>query len=209
MKLRKLVLYAIPFVTLFALQSLNTAYAQNKKLKRYALNLGGQSNKTKGGFVNLEQGKVLGLPAAYANRSQVDFVYAYGKNTGINLMAPGSSRLGGFGSYRKNVKEQWDVLNKGRFINLTQSKEARKLFKKMKTHLQLINAYEESIKNVKSLPNYQLLTHGPSLSLRQMQVGDVFLFKSLESNIYAIGRIMDVKTGFNGDIQIDIKVAAD
>lgn len=216
MKNVKFVLFAIPFVILLALQSFQVnkigddkSSASGQKLKKYSITLGAQSNKTNGGFINLSQGEVLRLPGVFSKQNDIDFIYAFGQSTGINLIVPSSGRLNEFSSYKKDVVGKWSVLNKGSFINLKQSKSAKQLFKKVKTNDQLVNSYKESQKSVKSLPDYKLLTHGPAASLRGMQVGDIFLFKSAEKNIHAIGRVVSATQGFSGEILIDLKVAGE
>lgn len=214
MKFKKWVLFAIPVVVLFGLQSFQVIKTQDKKslvhndkLKKYSVTLGAQSNKTKGGFMNISQGEVLQLSGASRKQNDIDFLYAYGKSTGINLIVPSSSRLKGFGSYRRNVMDKWSVLNKGSFVNMMHDKSARQLFKKVKTNGQLVKAYKGALKKVKTLRDYKVITHGPALSLRRMEVGDIFLFKSAGKNIYAIGRLVASNPGYSGDILIDLKVA--
>lgn len=216
MKFKKWVLFAIPVVIFFALQSFQIIKIQdeeslgnNDKLKKYSLTLGAQSNKSKGGFMDLSTGDILQLPGVFSKQKDIDFIYAYGKNSGINLISPGSERLQGFDSYKKNVMDKWSVLNKGSFINMKQDKSAKQLFKKVKTSEQLIKSYKESLKKVKTLPDYKVTSHGPSLSLRNLEVGDIFLFKSSGKNIYAVGRVVASNPGVSGDILIDLKVAAE
>lgn len=208
MKLRKLAMCAFTLVLITSVQMSSTVSAQSsQKLKKYTFTIGAQSNKTKGHFVNLTDGHVLQLPAAESMQDKVDFIYAYGTNTEVNLLSPGTNRLSGFGILKRTVMDRWDTKNKGRFINMMQTKEARKMFKSVKTREQLIKAYNTALKNVKSMPNYSVNTHGPALSLRKMEAGDIFLFKSSVNGNYAIGRVMSVKTGFSGEIEVDIKVA--
>lgn len=192
----------------FTLQGSKAARKPVDKLRKYSLVLGAQAHKTSGGFVDLSRGDAMQVTAAAARQSDIDFVYVFGATTGINLITPSSSRLDAFSSYKRTVSGRWTTLNKGRLINVLQDKASRQLFKKVKTREDIAKAFTEAQKRVKEFPDYSVGTHGPAISLRNVQVGDVFIFKSSDKNIYAIGRVVNHQTGFGGTIQLDLKVSS-
>lgn len=202
----------IPFITyclLFLFLGTTAAIAQdNKRVTRRTVTLGAQNQKSLyGGFADLLTGKVYSLADVRPNQADIDLVYAYGSSTSYNLMLPSSAGLRSFGaSYRAQVADAWTQRNRGTLVALENNKENRKLFRSVKNNKQLLDAYDQAVKEVNSRPGYSRTLHGPSARIQKLNIGDYFVLRSRDRNVYAIGRIVDVKEGYQGYVTLDVKV---
>ena len=197
-------------IALVAALSFGAAFAQKKssKLKKSVFLIGAQNQSSKyGSLVDLKGKKVYKI-ADVPEQEDIDFMYAYGKSTKLVLMTPTSGNVRNYGkNYREKIGEGWYNKNNGRFVVIKDRKQAKKLYKSLKTKADLEDAYAFKAKEVKTLEDYKLTTHGPSKSVVDLQMGDVILFRSYDRKFYAVGMIKDYEEGFKGHIEIEFKVS--
>ncbi|RAV29654.1 serine hydrolase domain-containing protein [Sinomicrobium soli] len=193
-------------------------------VERFSLVLGGHGIRaSRGNFVDMKKGKVLTLKEASAHQPEVDLLYTYGKNTGATLMVPASEGIQFFGTrYKEKVYEAWTHKNRGELVALEDSRENRKVFEEIRNNRQLRQAYDKALKEVGKRKGYKRWVHGPNARIQGLKIGDMVfllinsrekgilsLIGSEEQEILAIGRISSIEEGFNGEIAIDFKVAAE
>lgn len=196
-----LVLFSVLALSPFVL------YAQKKNLKviKKGINVGAQNQKSAyGGFVNIKDMEVMDLSEANTQPDYIDFLYTYGQKTGINIMTPSSTSMGNFGTTYKHASEKWAEKNRGTLIYLENNKKNRSLYRSIKTNKDLENAFEESLLNIKEIDGYKRTVHGPNTRISSLSMGDYFIFKSNSGRGYAIGRIVDSQSGYQGYIRIDL-----
>ena len=178
-------------------------------LKMFSVSLGAQSNRQTGGLLDVSNGKVFRLLEATGHQKEVDIVYVYGKSTKLNLLTPASSRIKDFGkNLRQGMAGAWSVFNKGYLINIRHGKQARKLYRKVRTAAELIAAYKRTKTMVKQFADYSSLVNGPARSIRKISPGDIIVFKSSDKGLYAMGRVVDYSPGYQGVIRMDFKVVS-
>lgn len=205
-------LFMLAFLGFATLESHNSvnAYELSKKdkLKTFSITLGGQTNATDPGLLSLEDRRSYSVIEAAGKQDKIDVIFAYGKKTKYNLITPGSNRLKSFGrTINNNIIDVWSTFNKGTLINLKQENGAGQLFKKIKTKSELKSAYSSWKKDIKEVENYELLDFGPSLSIRNVEVGDILIFRSrVKKDLYAIMRVTGQKSGNKGSMTLDVKV---
>src|SRR5690606_1622801 len=79
-------------ICLVLLGSMGAVQAQ--KLKKTTVTIGAQNQKSAhGGFADLLTEKVYSLSTVSGHEGDIDLVYAWGKTTKVNLMAPSSPSL--------------------------------------------------------------------------------------------------------------------
>ncbi|WP_461534017.1 serine hydrolase domain-containing protein [Sinomicrobium sp.] len=198
--------------------------AKKARVNEFTLILGAHGAKaTKGNFADLKKEEVMTLKEASAHQQQTDLLYAYGKTTAANLMLPSSESVRLFGKkLRENLYEDWYHKNFGSLMALEGSEENNKLFKKVKTNLDLRKAYAQTLKDVKNREGYRRVKHGPNSRIYGLQEGDiVFMLVNSRDNgilsitspesqeILAVGRVVNLKEGFGGEITIDFKTAVE
>lgn len=197
-------------VCFLTLGGLTFAQDGNKKLKKITIVLGAQnSNASYGGFADLIKNEVFYLDEATENQKSIDVVYAYGTKTGLNLMTPSSLSMGSFGTrYKDAVIGNWKTRNRGSFLVLRDSREARKLYKQTKLNKQLVELYTNTIQTVMLQDDYSKDDHGPGARVRSLNVGDFILFRSrgVKRGVYAMGRVINWEKGYEGEVTIDFKV---
>lgn len=182
----------------------------NKKLKKITIVLGAQnSNAPYGGFADLMKNEVFFLDEATENQKSIDMVYTYGSKTGLNIMTPSSISMGSFGKrYKDAVIGNWKTRNRGSFLVLRDSREARKLYKQIKLNKQLVELYSKTVQTIMLQDDYSKDNHGPGARVRGLNVGDFILFRSrgVKRGVYAMGRVVNWKKGYEGEVTIDFKV---
>lgn len=200
--------YTAGMVILFVFLGLDAFAQDNAKVSRRAITLGAQNQKSiYGGFVDLKTGSVYNLSDVRPNHHTIDLIYAFGSSTGVNLMLPSSTGLNAFGaSYRAQVYNGWEQKNRGTLIALEDNRENRRWFRAVKNNKQLLAAYDHALRSVNSRPGYTKTNHGPAARIRQLNIGDYFALRSRDRNVYAIGRITDVKEGYQGYVTLDMKI---
>lgn len=188
---------------------MNVSYAQDKeKVAKKTITLGAQNQKaTYGGLTDLREGNVYYLKDGSSNQKSIDLVYGFGTTTTANLMVPSSVGLKFFGAlYKEQIFEKWQDKNRGSLVVLPNNKETKNIYKKIKTNQDLVNAFNNAVKSVSARNDYVKANHGPSARVSKLEIGDYVLIKSTDRNLYAMGQIVDIETGFQGSIRIDFKI---
>lgn len=175
------------------------------KVLKKGISVGAQNQKSQfGGFVNIAGLEVLDLQTANGSPQDIDFVYTYGQKTKINILTPSSPSMGSFGATYKAASGEWEQKNRGSLIFVENNKENRKLYRGVKRNKDLEAAYEKAIDAVKEVSDYKRTIHGPNTRIRELSIGDYFIFRSNDGRGYAMGRIVDYKAGYQGHIRIDV-----
>lgn len=196
-------------VVLLSILVVGTAVAQSGKVNKFVLQIGGHGVKAPyGSLIDLKEGKLYKIKEGSERQGDIDLLYAWGKNTHANLMAPTSNGLKQFGAnYRDKIGGEWETKNNGLMVVIKASKKNKKLYKGLKTGDDIQKLYTETAKTIKDQPDYALTKHGPSRRLHSLEVGDLVLLRSVTRKFYAAGTIRNIKEGFNGEIEIEFKVA--
>ncbi len=196
-------------ITLLAVFSIGVVSAQsNNKVKRFLLAIGGHHQEAEyGSIVDLKAQKTYKVAEATEHQGDIDLLYAYGTTTKANLLTPNSTTLRLFGpNYKNKIAEAWDVKNRGMMVALKADKANKKIFKKLKKSADIEKLYVESVKTVRSLPDYKVLNNGPARRLVNLEIGDLIIFRSQDRKFYAAGLVVNFKTGTKGMIDIDFKI---
>ncbi|WP_461534020.1 serine hydrolase domain-containing protein [Sinomicrobium sp.] len=198
--------------------------AEKVPVNEFSLTLSAQSAKNGvGSFADLKKEEVMNLKEATAHQLETDLVYAFGKSTGSTLMVPASGSLRFYGkANREKVYSAWDHKNLGELLTLESGRESSKLFKDIKTNIDLREAYAQALKEVDKREGYRRSIHGPNTRIYKLQPGDiVFLLinsrdekilsyiSSEEQEVLAVGRVRSIDEGYRGTITIDFKTAVE
>lgn len=198
------------FCLWFIVANPSAVMAQDEtRVIRRTVTLGAQNQKSLyGGFVDLATGRVYSLSDVHSNQAIIDLIYAFGSSTGVNLMLPSSAAVGNFGShYRTQVAQAWKKRNRGSLVALKDDRGTRRLFKSIKNNQQLREAYDQAQQEVNSRPGYSKALHGPGARIQKLETGDFFVLHSRDRNIFAIGRLVDLKEGYQGYVTLDLKIS--
>lgn len=156
-------------------------------------------------ILDVGKGKLYTLDDASETPEYADFIMLWSSATGMNLISPlDIGRLNGW-SAGKTVNESWLVKNSTTFIKLEASDESLKIYNSVKSSDDIKAAYEEARVKVKEQDNYEKADHGPSSSIRNLNVGDVLFIKT-SKDVYAISKVNEVKTGTSGVLSLAYKL---
>ena len=156
-------------------------------------------------ILDVGKGKLYTLDDASEVPEKADFVMLWSSESGMNLISPlDIGRLNAW-SAGKTINESWLVKNSTTFIRLEASEESLKIYNSVKSSDDIKAAYEEAKVKVKEQDNYEKASHGPSSSIRNLNVGDVLFIKT-SKDVYAISKVSDIKTGTSGALSLAYKL---
>lgn len=196
-------------IALLAFVSVGIVLAQNNnKVKKYGLTIGGHHQSAPyGSLIDLKNGKTYKIAEAANSQGDIDLLYAYGTNTKANLLSPNSNALNLFGkNYKEQVNEAWTDKNRGMMVVIKSTKKNKKLFRSLKKNADIEKLYAETAKSVRELENYNLITHGPARRIKEIEEGDLIVFRSQSRKFYAAGLVVGLQNGTRGSIDIDFRI---
>src|SRR5690606_3894396 len=196
------------------------AKAKKAPVDKFSLSLGGQGKGNPlGSFVDMKKREVLDLESAFQRQGEVDLLYAYGETTGANLMVPGSWDLQYFGDPGlESVFYTWKDKTYGSLLRWEGSPVHSERFQQVKNNRQLREATEEARGEVGQRGGHKRWEQGPNARVQGLKKGDIVFLRipsrkqgilallgSPAEEILAMGQIVDLAAGKNGQVEIDFK----
>lgn len=188
--------------------SANVNAQSNLGLRSFSTVLQAQNVKDAQQFISFKNKKTYNLLDASYIPDQIDLVFMYGNNTGLNLMTPSSNAVGSFGAkYKINVQDGWDIKKEGSLMVLRDIVKVQMQYKGIKSLNELKSLFAYYELNISGLPGYKSREFGPADNTIRMQDGDIVLFKSLTTDgLYAIGQVVSSKKSYDGEMKIEWKI---
>lgn len=156
-------------------------------------------------IMDMSTAKVYTLENATLVPEMADFILLYSTTTGMNLVSPiDMERLNGWAP-GKTINETWLLKNTTYFIRLEASAEHQKVYNEIKRSEDLKPAYENAKVLVKTQENYNEKEHGPTVSVRDLAVGDILFIKT-EKEAYGVARVNGITTGNSGSLALSFKL---
>ncbi|MBA9079295.1 hypothetical protein [Rufibacter quisquiliarum] len=171
-----------------------------------ALEIGAHLSATLGSHLNLSTGAIYTNTGADANPAQIDLLVANGSSSNMNLLAPSSSGVSGWGSINTRITA-WPVRNSATLIKFRNPSQAElQMFNDLQTAAQVEAAFIQAQNTVSSRTGYVSADDGPGDRVRQLKAGELLFVKSGTGNRYAVIRIADLTAGNAGGMTIQYKV---
>lgn len=199
-------LFAFTFFSIIV--SASVSAQSNVGLRSFTTVLQAQNVKEAQQFISFKNKKTYSLLDASYIPDQIDLVFMYGNNTGLNLMTPSSDAVGTFGTkYKVNVQDGWDIKKDGSLMVLRDIVKAQMQYQEIKSLNELKDLFAYYELNISSFPGYKSREFGPSDNPIRMHDGDIVLFKSFAvDNLYAIGKVVSSNKSYDGEMKVEWKI---
>lgn len=201
------------FALLLACQKMNISddragFDPEGDLPLYSVNLTGPGQASGERIIDVGQGNTYTLAQATLSPQRMDFIILWSSSTGMNLVSPlDLNRLKGW-SAGQTLNDEWLVKNKTEFLRLSNTEENQLLYENVKRTADVKKLYEEVYLLHKNDPDLNVLDYGPSMSMRNISVGDVLLMKT-SKKVYAIAKVLNIRTGTSGSLELAFKINRD
>src|SRR5699024_9979353 len=135
----------------------------------------------------------------------IDFVILWSSNSGMNLVSPiHMDRLKGWNA-GKTMNEEWLVKNQTTFLKLDASEESQAIYNAVKSVKDVKEAYEQAKQIIEADEELLAEEYGPAPSLRYLSEGDILFIKTAK-DVYAVAKILGIKTGTSGSLDVAFKI---
>lgn len=169
--------------------------------------LGAQDNEDYGGLINLENGYVYDLENADDVQSDIDFATVNGSSSGMNMITPSSWRFHAWSGDRvRRIYNRWYIQNEGTLIRLPDPDvDELQTYQDIQSVADIEAAFDDYSDNVQYRDGYSLANDGPKNNVRQIDEGDIILFKSKDRKTIAIMMVTAAVLDNTGYLQVEIK----
>lgn len=196
----------IPLDYLSIIPDPSTVHDMGTFIKYDSVTVGSYSNNSIGAFVNMQTGAVHSRTQSSQDSHLIDLNYQWSGSNNANFMSIAGSEIVSFGAPINNIVSAWPTRNETTFIRYTNiDADDELIYENITSGADIETAYNNAVTNVASRSGYSATTFGPGRRVRDMQVGDIIFFRSIERDYYAIIRIKSIVTGAPGSITFEYK----
>lgn len=171
----------------------------------YSVTLSGPGQAAGERMVDIGNGNLYTLPQGTESPQLIDFVILWSSNSGMNLVSPiHMDRLKGWNA-GKTMNEEWLVKNQTTFLKLDASEESQAIYNAVKSVKDVKEAYEQAKQIIEADEELLAEEYGPTPSLRYLSEGDILFIKTAK-DVYAVAKILGIKTGTSGSLDVAFKI---
>ncbi|RAV29646.1 hypothetical protein [Sinomicrobium soli] len=156
-------------------------------------------------LMDISSGEVYTMSEAGEFPEKIDFIMMWGSSTGLNIIALRDiGRLTSWGS-GQTINETFLVKNRTTFVKKDASEATAQLYQEISTPEQVRELYNSTVMELENDPDNDVETHGPSLSLKQLNAGDLILAKT-EKGVYAAIKVESITDGNSGRAALSLRL---